>query len=367
MEYGGALSGEQIFELISANFLIGSPESVRCGSIDLTVSEEVYRVTGAFLPQFGESVQDAIKRMGGSKILPSSTLERGCCYVFRLNESVRSLPKKVYGYCNPKSSSGRVDIHVRMLANGVSRYDAVPVGYSGDLWVLVIPKTFPVIIHSGMALNQLRLFNQDTRFDELRLEMQFSKDGGLVNHRSGEQILYRDIRHSDSDGSIILSLGLGYDQPGFEAIENGEPIDLGQINHYDPRRFFRPVLVHNNSLTLHAGSFYILSTREFVRVHPYLACEMVPMDERSGDLRSHYAGFIDPGWGIGPEGKALGRPLTLEVRSFDTDLSVCDGQPIAKIRYEKMKEAPAQHYDLMNSNYGNQTGPKFGKFFKEWK
>lgn len=368
MEYGGAFSGEQIEELLEGNFLKGAEmHNVRCGSLDLTVSEEVCRVNGAFLPQAGETVKDAIGRMGGVPVKAGSILGRGCCYVFRLNEYIESLTKKTYGYCNPKSSSGRVDIHVRLLADRVSRYDAVPVGYKGPLWVLVVPKTFPVIIFPGMALNQLRFFNQDTRFDEFRLEVQFSKDGGLVNKASGEHIAYKDIVHSDNDGSIILTLGLDYENPGFEAVSTGEPIDLSLMDYYDPRGFFRPVVVRNEAITLRAGAFYILSTKEFVRVPAHLACEMVPMDERSGDLRSHYAGFIDPGWGIGQNGNLLGRPLTLEVRSFDTDLVVCDGQPIAKIRYERMKVIPVMHYDQMVSHYGLQSGPKFGKFFKEWK
>ncbi|MHB1316496.1 MAG: 2'-deoxycytidine 5'-triphosphate deaminase domain-containing protein [Minisyncoccota bacterium] len=367
MKYGGALSAELIHELLGAGFISSVPPgNVRCGSIDLGISDEAYRVEGAFLPQYHETVKDAIKRMGGIKIPASTILDRGLAYVFRLETYVNSLAEDVYGYCNPKSSTGRVDVHVRLLADKVSRYDAVPRGYSGPLWVLVVPKTFPVILPQGMALNQLRLFTQDTRFDEFRLQTQMSMNGGLINLSSGEPIQYGNIRHSDKDGSVILSLGLQYDYPGFEAIDTNVPLDLGEIDHYDPKKFFRPVLVQNNSLTLSAGTFYILSTMEYVRVPAHLACEMVPMDERSGDLRSHYAGFIDPGWGICSDSLGRGRPLTLEVRSFDTALTVCNGQPIAKIRYERMMSIPAEHYDQMSAHYTSQSGPKFGKFFKEW-
>ncbi len=368
MVHGGALSAELIQEMVDAGFVENVPASnIRCGSMDLSISAEGYRVHGAFLPRYDETVADAIKRMGGVSIQPLTTLERGCCYVFRLETSITSFPREVYGYCNPKSSTGRVDVHVRLLADRVSRYDAVPLGYSGPLWVLVIPKTFPVIIPPGMALNQIRFFTQDTRFDEFRLQVQMASNGGLINQPSGEAISYQDIRHSDNDGSIILSLGLEYEYPGFEAIDNNQPLDLAKVDFYDPREFFRPVLVQNNSITLRAGAFYILSTKEYVRVPAHLACEMVPMDERSGDLRSHYAGFADCGWGIGLNGKGRGRPLTLEVRSFDTALTICDGQPIAKVRYERMKVAPVKHYDQMAANYSFQSGPKFGKFFMAWR
>jgi dCTP deaminase len=114
---------------------------------------------------------------------------------------------------------------------------------------------------------------------------------------------------------------------------------------------------------LKKGAFYILSTNEAVRVPPELACEMVPMDERSGEFRSHYAGFIDPGWGWGEKGEGKGRPLTLEVRPFE-DLIVRHGQPIAKIKFERVNEVPVAAYDSMGSNYIKQSGPKLAKHFK---
>jgi dCTP deaminase len=119
---------------------------------------------------------------------------------------------------------------------------------------------------------------------------------------------------------------------------------------------------------LGVNTFYILSTKEYVRVPPKFACEMAPMDERSGELRSHYAGFIDPGWGIGRDGSSKGRPLTLEVRSFDNGLIIQDGQPISKIRYERVIERPEVLYDDDTlSNYTRQYGPGLSKHFKKWK
>lgn len=369
MRYGGALSIQLIEEMVGSGFLKGVLGSnIRPGSVDLQITGEVWRVKGAFLPSFDESVLSAIKRVGGTKLSGSKIiLEKGCCYALPLNEKIEHFPDGVYAYCNPKSSSGRVDIHVRLMVNSFSRYDAVGKNYSGEMWLLVVPKTFPVIVSSGLTLNQMRFFNQDTRLDEMRLEMQFNHNGGLLFNNQGDQIKYREVLHSDNDGSILLSLGLDFLEPGFEAIETGEPIDLSLKGHYDPKYFFRRICVTDNSLALRAGTFYILSTKECVRVPSSLACEMRPMDERSGDLRSHYAGFIDPGWGINEDGYGRGRTLTLEVRSFDNGLIIQDGQPIAKIRYEKMIEVPREHYDQMSPTYGVQSGPKLGKYFFEWK
>lgn len=179
---------------------------------------------------------------------------------------------------------------------------------------------------------------------------------------------YKDIVHSDRDGSILLTLGLeGFEFPGWEAVDNGVAIDLAKRYHYNPKEFFRPIVLFNHSITLREGAFYILSTKEYVRVASCFACEMRPMDDRAGDLRSHYAGFVDPGWGCGEDDRGRGRPLTLEVRSFEKNLIIRDGQPISKIRYERMYELPEKHYDQMSPTYGGQSGPKLGKYFKDWK
>jgi dCTP deaminase len=362
----GALPMQTIREMITGDMISSKGgDLVRPGSLDLTLSNVVYRVRGAFLPSHGETVYSAIKRVGGVKLEGEKILlERNCCYAILLNEEIRGLPQNVYGYCNPKSSSGRVDIHVRTLADLCSRYDTVQVKYSGQLWLLVVPKKFPVIVSQGLSLNQLRFFNSDTRFDETGIEVAFRS--GLLYKSDGEVISYSDHHHSDKDGSILLTLGLGFSQPGFKAIETGEPIDLSLMSHYDPRYFFEEISVRDSAITLSANDFYILSTREYVRVPSSLACEMVPMDERSGDLRSHYAGFIDPGWGATQQPTGFGRTLTLEVRSFDSGIIVTDGQPIAKIRYERMAEVPERHYDEMSPTYGQQLGPKLGKNFKQW-
>ena len=90
---------------------------------------------------------------------------------------------------------------------------------------------------------------------------------------------------------------------------------------------------------------------------------MTPMDHRSGEFRSHYAGFIDPGWGWGIDGKGHGRQLTLELRPFE-DIVLRPGQAVARITFEKMVSPPKIHYDeLDTSHYRRQAGPGLSKQF----
>eukprot|EP00961_Rhodomonas_salina_P228888 3093659-Rhodomonas_salina.1 len=50
-----------------------------------------------------------------------------------------------------------------------------------------------------------------------------------------------------------------------------------------------------------------------VCVPVHLSAEMVPFSHHVGELRAHYAGFFDPGFGYGREGELKGTVGVLEV------------------------------------------------------
>ena len=186
----------------------------------------------------------------------------------------------------------------------------------------------------------------------------------VFDRHTQSALRYEDLVTHDNDGTVILTALVEEGICGFECIATPEQvIDVANIAHYDAAEFFKPLTIDNGALRLERDKFYILSGAESVRIPPHLASEMVPIDERSGDFRSHYAGFLDPGWGFGADGEGTGRPFTLEVRPFE-NLVVRPGQPIAKIRFERMVAVPTFHYDTKQSNYLVQQGPKLGKQFK---
>jgi len=360
----GALPSQTIRALMHAGFIrAGTEEHVAPASLDLTLSEEVYRTNGVFQVRAGEAVRDLVHATGAERHTLDRPLERGSLYLARLNETIE-LPAGVYGYCNPKSSTGRLDVHVRVLADGVPRYDSlVPHGWSGSLWIAIHPKSFSIALTPGFALSQLRLFTADTRFSELDLEVALAEHR-LLWHRGGTFVTYRELTATDRDGAPVLTLAFDGPSVGFVSRSTDRVLDLTAVGAYDPRDFFDEVISEDGRVRLDRDNFYILSTNEAVRIPPELACEMVPMDERSGDFRSHYAGFIDPGWGWGVRGEGCGRPLTLEVRPFE-DLVVRRDQPIAKIRFERMTHVPDVLYDTRASNYRTQSGPRLAKQFRE--
>ncbi len=362
----GALPDHKLAALIDSGCINGvNATHISPASLDLTTSDELYEIEGLILPAVGERIADLRGLMGAQSVTLTEPLRPGRLYLARLNESLY-LPSQVYGYCNPKSSTGRLDMHVRVLADGVPRYDSItPKGYEGELWVAIAPKSFSVQLHEGTPLTQLRLFTGDTRFSELDLELALRD--GLVWHPSDDRTLgYQEIVTNDQDGAVVLTALIAGGLSGYECIASPDQVvDVAQLGQYDSADFFKPLITEGGALRLKRDRFYILSGAERIKIPPTLASEMVPMDERSGDFRSHYAGFLDPGWGWGEDGAGKGRPFTLEVRPFE-DLVVRPGQPIAKIRFERLLEPPTEHYDSVGTshNYQQQSGPKLGKQFQ---
>ncbi|MDO8603859.1 MAG: 2'-deoxycytidine 5'-triphosphate deaminase [bacterium] len=361
----GALPDTQLLKFIKSGVIHGAQERhVGPASLDLTVSHEIYRINGVFQPRQGESIAEILPRLDARSHGLGAPLECDVVYLAKLNESIH-LPADVYGYCNPKSSTGRHDLHVRVVADGVPRYDSItPKGFRGDLWVIIVPRSYPIILPPGEPVSQLRLFNKDTRFKEKDLQEALKKYQLLFTPK-GKPIPTSEILVTDNDGSIILTLDLESEIPGYEYIGRKNVLDFGKgKKSYDHHEFFQPIKVDNGFALLKRGGFYILSTREAVSIPPEFASEMAPMDERCGEFRSHYAGFLDPGWGYGQKGEGKGRPFTLEVRPFE-DMVVSNKHPIARIKFERMSELPKTHYDArVGSNYAVQRGPKLAKHFK---
>jgi dCTP deaminase len=365
----GALPFQDIHKLVLEKNIVGAVESnIKPASLDLSISDEIYEVDGIFLPKKGESVRKVLSLIKHKKHDIKKALSTNKVYLIKLNEKI-SLPKNIYAYCNPKSTSGRIDTHVRLIADSVSRYDTLSAGFKGEIWISVVSYSFSILLYKGLCLNQIRFFNQDTRLSDSDLEKTFNKEKLLWYPDGSKPYDYSEIQIRDNDGSVILTLDIDSEVVGFEGISEKSKavLDLSKIRHYEAKKFFKPVKKTRSKegyvIRLKKDSFYILSTYEAVRIPPDMACEMYSVDDRCGDFRSHYAGFIDPGWGYGKKGEGKGRPLTLEVRPFE-DLIIRHNQPIGKIKFEKMSEVPQQVYDEVSSNYVVQKGPKLAKHFK---
>ncbi len=356
----GALPDSELRKLRGAVDSVSTHVQPEVGpaSIDVPCGDEFYRLPGVVLPVHGELVSDLIHRVGVSHSL-SSPLEVGHTYAVPLG-GVR-LPHGIYGYYNPKSSLGRVDVHCRVIADKVSRYDTcrperLSGGYDGRTWLLVTPNSFTIMPPANLPLVQLRLFNGDTRFkkdSDLRQEW---RKNPLAYHGKDLSRAYAldDFKMSDSDGTILFTADLEGDDGviGYRARPTREVLDLRRVYAYDGEDFFDPVRAKNGEVLLAPEVFYLLRTDQAVMVPAHLAAELIAMDERIFEGRSHYAGFVDPGF--------FDR-ITLEIRC--RGMLLREGQPIARIQFERLISKAMVHYGKRDSHY-HKGNTLLSKHFK---
>ena len=102
--------------------------------------------------------------------------------------------------------------------------------------------------------------------------------------------------------------------------------------------------------------FYLLLSAEGVAIPPQIAAEMMAYDPTAGELRTHYAGFFDPGFGYDPAGERHGSRAALEVRARDVPFMVEHRQPVCKLGLEWMESAAERLYGAdLGSNYQGQV------------
>ena len=101
---------------------------------------------------------------------------------------------------------------------------------------------------------------------------------------------------------------------GYKAKKHRDLIDLDHVNHYEISDFWEPIHSGNEDhLILEPEAFYIFASRERCRIPKHLAAEMIAYDTGSGELRTHYAGFFDSGFGGDTEDKGARAVLEVQV------------------------------------------------------
>lgn len=326
-------------------------------SLDLRLGSRAFRVRSSFLPG-DATVEDRLKTLAMYD-LPldrddGGILERGHVYVIPLVERL-ALPPGVRGKANPKSTTGRLDVFTRVITDHNWKFDEISAGYAGPLYLEVVPSSFTIRVKSGMSLNQLRLMEGDPRLSDEEIVALNAERRLVLGPKGGS-------RKAIVDGGLYLGvdlLGRGSGGCiGYKAKKNSNIIDLARINHYDPLDFWEPITSRDGraGLILEPEEFLILASKEKVQVPPDLAAEMVAYDVTNGELRTHYAGFFDPGFGFRPDQPdAPGTRAVLEVRAHEVPFQLEDGQLFCKLVYERLTDPPDVAYGAaLASSYQNQ-------------
>jgi dCTP deaminase len=363
---GGVLTDRDLRAAVRTGSIAASApfrdEQFQPASLDLRLGPVAYQLRASFLP-FRETVEQRLndERANNDLVIDrlslegGATLQRGSVYLVPLLESL-ALSASVRGRSNPKSTTGRLDVFTRVITDGTPRFDEVPPGYRGPLYLEVSPQSFPVRVHAGASLNQLRLLEGPTSMSDAALRDLYAERPLLYDDDDRpvpiERVGFNDGLCMGIDLSGRMTGGI----IGYRAHPNPPAVDLSRVGHYDAADFWEPIKASvRDGYILEANRFYILVSKERIRVPPEFAAEMVVYDAGAGEIRTHYAGFFDPGFGFG-DGSVLGTKVVMEVRAREVPFMIYDGQTSFKVWFERLRGRPDRVYGVgLASSYQHQT------------
>ena len=382
----GILPSQEIRELISNGKVRSSAEisdaQIQPASMDLRLGNIAYRVQASFLPGRSVSLRDKIAELKIAEydLSRPALLETNAVYVVPLLESL-ALPHDIGGKANPKSTTGRLDIFTRLITDGGLEFEHVLKGYAGDLYVEIVPRTFPIVVAAGTKLNQLRFIRGNPVSTDGILE-QLAEKERLVYYENGdgpaEAVIERGLKNlvarQGGDQQAIIDRGLRTttDFEGsaesivaYKAKRHCPPVDLSKVRAYDAADFWVPIYSpRSKRVVLDPGDFYLMASKERFSVPPSYAAEMEPFDQSIGDFSVHYAGFFDPGFGYGAGGEIKGTKAVLEVRAHEVPLLLEDRQIVGRLIYHRMANAPEKLYGQAIGSSYQQQGLALSKQFK---
>ena len=329
-------------------------DQIQPASLDLRLGDTAYRIRASFLPGVSGQVMQKLETLAFHKIdlTDGAVLETGCVYLVPLMEAL-ALPERTGGFANPKSSTGRIDVFTRVITDFGVEFDKAPPGYKGHLYLEVSPRTFPILVRAGSRLSQIRFRRGNPAHSDAEIK-RLHQESALVDG------------HANIDGGLALSIDLSGDKQtgliGYRAKRHAGLIDVDRVNALPLNEYWEPIYNYGkNQLILDPDEFYILASCESVTIPPSHAAEMVPFNPLVGEFRVHYAGFFDPGFGAGLEGK--GSRAVLEVRSREVPFILEHGQVIGRLIYERLTDRPEVLYGKsLESNYQRQ-GLRLSKHF----
>ena len=327
------LNREQIKILINKKYIKSKKSlisnQIQPASLDLTLSEKCYRIKASFIPN-NIKISTVIKELSLSKIDLNQNvlLEKNCIYLCELNEKL-NLPNDIMGKSNPKSTTGRLDIFTRVITENGKEYDYVDYKYKGKLFLEIIPQSFSILVKKNISLNQIRFFQ-----------------GSNIENKMKQ---------------INISVSIQKNQiTAYKAKKITSAIDLNKINFYKSDKYWEKIIPENNYFIIERDEFYILRSKEAIKIKNNQAAELEPFKDSFGNFRVHYAGFFDPGFG----NNKLGTPAVLELRAYDTPFIIRDGQLVGQLNYYEINEIKKYSYgNKIKSNYYNQN-LKLAKQFK---
>jgi dCTP deaminase len=362
----GVLSGPQVSHLATEDYLQHvKPEAVSYSAVDLHLADDGYCLPEGSVKPFGERYLHQLKKQGlvSPLVLDNGTfrLDRNKTYLFPVRErlNLRKNEFQFWGQATAKSSVGRVDVLARLIVDGESSYEgfmpeAARKG-TGEMYVEITPITFDVLVKPDIALTQLRIFK-----------------GQPSEFPTPHPVLYEAVLKGSAQAEGTLSVDLtpveigGLKTSAFVATRNdaADPIPLWKdALRPAPWKYWRFAVADTRGrLRIEENNFYILRSKERIALPPGIAVYCRASDETIGEMRIHYAGFVHPNFGR--EHADIGTPLIFEVRGHNVNVSLRDGETMARLIFYRMS-SDAEPSAEPDSPYEGQN-LQLSKFFGEW-
>ena len=324
-----------------------SLNQIQPSSVDLTLSEECYEINASFLSP-NNYVRDNLKKIKIKKINLSKKylFKKNKTFLIKLNETL-NLKGNFFGLCNPKSSTGRLDIFCRTVLNYSDEYEKIPLNYKGEMFIEITSRSFDIEFQKGDSINQMRLISKKHLYVK-------DKELELIHKQT---FLTLDENNTKTQPHISNGLKIGVDLSknsqvsAYVAKKNSPTLSYRKIKFHKINDFWKPLKAFGGKLIIKKNKFYILKSKQKIQMPENMAGEMIPYDTGIGDFRAHYAGFFDPGFG-----KKFGSYAVLEVKTNEVSFLLEDGQSIARIKYEFLnKKTKVLYGSNINSNYQHQS------------
>ncbi len=329
---------------------------IQPASLDLRLGAKAWRVRASFLPGADATVRQRIDRLGLFEIdlTDGAVMETGCVYVAEIQERI-ALPSSMHGAVNPKSSTGRLDVFTRVLADHAAAFDTVAPGYVGPLYAEIAPGVFPVVVRKGSRLSQIRFRQGRSRLS----------DAETADLHAADPLTDAGVPCFQNGVAFSMDLqGFGPDRiAGYKARPFAGIVDFDKVRAHPREVFWEPIPAPADGLlVLDPGAFYIFASKEAISVPAEYAAEMVPFDPLLGEVRIHQAGFFDCAFGHACGGGTGARGV-LEIRCRDVPFAVTHGQVVGRLVYERMAGRPDRLYGAEVASHYQRQGLALSKHF----
>ncbi|HYD03084.1 MAG TPA: 2'-deoxycytidine 5'-triphosphate deaminase [Alphaproteobacteria bacterium] len=379
------LVDHQIKELINRKIITSLNEDiidltqfVEPSSVDIPIGKVAYEIRDLFRPKrhdVNHYIEDLKSRE--FNIDKEFYLHKGFHYIVPTLKVSKNEEGDYIMKFSPKSSIGRVDMHVRSVADHFDLYDILPKKYSGNVYNILSPQSFNIRMKGGMALNQLRFTSHTSPQKDIEniLEKCFEEKMTLEQTQQYVREYFNKKEYDsqtflmDKKGNKIkteiydgykfqMSLSLkDYDIIGYEALNTNEYVDITENKINKASTFYKPI-EKTNKFKFEKGKNYIMVSKEKLSVPPKNAIEMTPSSHLIGELKIHKAGFFDNGFGYDK-----GNSAVLEITALE-DVVIEDGATICWMEIHENNILPDLDYNKKTGgNYVNQEGPVLAKYF----